>query len=196
LDLTTGEAPDSQVTAAIAAASTRLDQWTDDHFEPENALTLDLDGRGRPKLFLPKRIRALTSISFKLSDATFLAQTYTPAYEMISSVAGSAVDISGMDYIEIVPGQIMGNGLSVWPQGPKRVRIVGDFSWPSTPDRIKEAVAVLVWFRFKRSFEDREADQVAMPDGRVFQLRRSEPSGISEVDRIVADYSRAGALAI
>lgn len=150
LPWTTGDVPDADLTAAIGAASDWIDRECDDHFEEEDPLTINVDGSGLQKLYLPKRCQSVTSVSTLNTDGiNYTVQTST-TYALVSSLDSSGNEFSGLhdlDYLVIPGGQylnVWGSG-QVWPQGVSNVRVVGKFSWNATPERIKRAVALKVW---------------------------------------------------
>ena len=109
------------------------------------------------------------------------------------------VDNNGLDRIDIIPD---GPGIStgyVWPEGPMTVQLVGTFSWNTTPADIKYAVARLVYAKFKESRPDLDRAETLTNAGVTLRFLESDaehPSGIREVDEIVADYRRDAFLGV
>lgn len=147
LELSATEADDARLTSAISSASARFDRETDDHYEAE-ALTLDVSGNGLPALYLPKRCRALTSVStLNVDGVTWQAQTAFTLYSSLNAAGTDFDPLTVEDFLLIRPGQYLLNASNgtVWPVGRRNVRLVGNFSWTSPPVRVKRAVALLTW---------------------------------------------------
>lgn len=204
------QAGDAVLTAAIAELSEQFDRWTHDHFEPESAITVYEDGDGSRTLKTRKRIRAITEVATLALDGSWQVQLAS-VYRVESSLNASGIHASGdpdTDGIEILPAQWLANTYNmagswpwgnVWPLGTQNVRLKGDFSWATTPDRVKRAVAMLTWARFQYGNPDiRRAVAFTNIEGSVggsgmgaqSQIAPSEPSGIPIVDEIIADYCR------
>ena len=196
LALTTTEAPDAALTAAIATYSQRMDNLTNDHYETET-LTYDLDvDSTTDRLYLPKRCRSISTLQTRDYAGT-LTNEATTVYRLTSSLdaAGALREpIGGLDHLDIIPG---GSGLSTgymtWPVGPQTVRVTGQFSWATTPSEIKWAVARLCYARFKESRADLDRAETLTNAGVTLRFLESDaehPTGLREVDEIVADYKR------
>jgi hypothetical protein len=199
LTLDASEASNAEITEEIAAVSLQIDEWCQDHFETETAATIYVDGRGMRRIFLPKRVQTLTSVSTRMNDGTYTLQAAT-SYALVSSISGSAVNISAPDYLEVV-NPLVGSAsysaqwggtdiTSHWPGGATAVKLVGNFSWPAVPQKIKAAVALAVWNHFKP-----EADILR----RVTRFTTADitadtattlPTGVPEADRIISMYQR------
>jgi hypothetical protein len=195
---------DALITAAIARLSTRLDNWTNDHFETD-ALTLDLDVYlASSRLRLPKRCTAVTTVNTR-SPAGVLTLQPATAYRLSSSLeqAGSLrTEGSSIDTIDIILDTTLGltgtlwDGEWVWPVGTQTVQVVGSFGWTDTPADIKRAMALLVWDHFKpQASALRQASRQTSADLTV-EYAITEPSGIPEVDDIIADYKRDSIVAV
>lgn len=190
------EAPDAEITAAIAAMAQSFDEFTADHFEDENALTLEMDVRHPTRsLVLPKRVRTVTSVVTVDSEAAETIEDAT-TYRVRSSLdAAGAVSVGLLDSVEIIPGQRLSTG-DIWPVGPRTVKVTGDFSWLVTPDRVKRAVALMVYDHFKpEAGKLRRAERLSTPDMTVL-FADTEPTGIPEVDGIIEEFTRKKAVVV
>jgi hypothetical protein len=192
LALSTAEATDTQVTAAIARQSQHFDDLVNDHFETET-VTLELDGDGTSRLLLPKRCTAVSTVKTRDYAGTLTTQASTQ-YRLHSSLYSTGSKRLGdMDWLDTVP---LSGGLSLvvgdiyaWPEGPQTVQVVGSFGWTTTPADVKRAVALLVWDHFKPDDEHiRRASQWGTQQATF--VRSDGATGLPEVDKIVDDYKR------
>jgi hypothetical protein len=76
LTLTTTEASDTNLPIAIARFSQRFDDFTNDHFESAS-LTLELDGEGEGRIYLPKRCTAVSTVKIRDENGTLTTQDTT-----------------------------------------------------------------------------------------------------------------------
>jgi len=196
LDLTVTEAPDAVLTAAIASASARIDSMTNDHFESES-LTYNLDvSSPSMRIYMPKRVRSVSTVSTRWFDGSLTVEN-SAAYRMYSSLTPAGdlrITKAGVDHIETIPnGQALSMGSWYWPVGQQTVQVVGTFSWGVTPGDIKRATARLVYNRIKERRPDLDMADTLTNAGvtvRFLESDEQHPTGIREVDEIVADYYR------
>ncbi len=200
--LTAAEASDARLTAAIAAISERLDRLTNDHFETQTGVTLEVDVTDHTgRLALPRRTTAVTTVKTRDELGVLTTQAST-TYRFRSSLdAAGATRIGESDYLDIIPE---GVGLTLtpwawsWPYGTQTVQVLGTFGWTVTPRDIKRAVAVLAFDHFKEQRGDL-GRAVRYTTGEIAVERSvpdaDHPTGLLEVDAIVTDYHRyAGAM--
>jgi hypothetical protein len=197
---------DDLIDAAIVRVSAQFDDWTNDDFLPsEDDQTYDLDGGGGRKLFLPRRCTVIDTVSIR-DDAGDLTELDPDVYRLTTSLDSEGVKAVGdYDYLEIVPGQSVDVSLSttqnpawdryasgsVWPEGPQTVQVVGTFGWAETPGDVKRACAILVYDHFKPVNPNlRRADRWATPEGASFSSSLTEPTGLPEVDEVIARRRR------
>jgi hypothetical protein len=196
LSLSTSEAADAALTAAIVRFSARIDDLTDDHFESQS-LTFDLSGDGSRSLQLPQRCTAVTTIKTRDYLGNLTAQSAT-AYRLVSSLnSGGATrrTLDAVDVIEIVPYQylqgLVGQPWWLWPRGPNAIQVVGTFGWTVTPGDIKRAVALMVYDHFKAlNLQLRRAVTLNTADATYGYGTTPGPTGITEADEIIRDYTR------
>jgi hypothetical protein len=195
LVLSDSEAPTADITSAITNFSAQFDDWTNDHYESET-LTLELDGDGTGRLVLPKRCTSVTTLKTRDPNGTLTTQSAT-AYRLVSSLESTGTrrrSTSAMDYVDVVS---MGPGLAsvtegsyVFPCGSQTVQVAGAFGWLTTPERAKRAVAMLVYDHFKRRGDSLYRAQRWQTEGAAYDASLTTPSGLPEVDEIVADLRR------
>ena len=199
LNLGTAEATDAQLTSAIDGLGQRLDRFTNDHFETES-ITIVLEGAGgagSPRLVLPKRCTAVSSVSVVDSYGTATVQT-SSVYRLHSSLYSSGSRRRGeIDFLELVygAGGLAGYPFSqvdpyVWPADANSISMTGTFGWTTTPRDIKNALAIMVWDHFKLQRGDiRRATRWATTDVTV-EVGDPNPTGIPEVDQIIEAFTR------
>lgn len=188
LTLTESQVSNAALTDIIAAASVGVDQFTDDHFEPQTGVTLDLYVPWYDRLFLP-RIRAITSVATRQADDSFLTVAASK-YQIVASALGATVadqvQIEGRDYLEL---RGWGTAYSTTV-----VRVIGNFAWPVTPVEIKRATALVVW-----DWARQKSDQLQRSDhwetaGSVFDVTAPNPTRVPEANDILHRYQRALAI--
>ena len=145
LDETTADVSDANLTTLIATASALFDKYTGDHFEPEAGLTLVVDGEASPHLWMPKRIRAVTSVSVTYYGGSTPVVVPSTSYTF-EAFTGDFSMLEHESRISLWPGLYIG-WPGGWPKGRSNITVVGDFSWPSTPGEVKRAVALACWER-------------------------------------------------
>lgn len=198
LSLATADASDANLTSSIARFSQRFDDYTNDHFEAE-VVALSLSGDNECDLDLPKRCTAITSITITDQAGTATAQAST-AYRLVSSLYASGskrLEPDREDYVELVygAGGLTGYPIShynpyTWPTDANCIAVTGSFGWNTTPGDVKRAVALMVWDHFKGQRGDlRRAARYQTADVTV-EVADTTPTGIPEVDQIIADYKR------
>ena len=195
LTLSDTEAPTAQLTSAIAAYSLQFDDWCNDHFESES-LTLELNGDGSDKLILPKRCTAVTTVKTRDANGALTTQS-SSVYRLTSSLENTGSrrrSKDAMDTLDIIP---LSSGLSAtldgpyaWPCGPQTVQVIGSFGWTTTPERVKRAVALLVYDHFRKKGDSLYRVARWTQQGESFDRSLTTPSGIQDVDDIIADLKR------
>jgi hypothetical protein len=135
---------DAEIAAAITAASTRVERYTSELFEP-TALTLDLDvdsdGIARPR----KRIQSVTSVTWYGAPAPIA----TTGYRVSSSTNGGRDEIAL--YGDLSWADVTVLGAEPWNGGwanlsrsrDPRVSVVGVFGWDAPPYDVVQATALI-----------------------------------------------------
>jgi len=190
LDLTDEEAGDAHLTDAIGRLQLRLEEWTNDRYESQ-ALTLDLDGSGWTRLYLPRRCTELDAVSLRdeFGDLTLQDPQHYRFRSSLYNAGRERIDPEATDYLVTVPG---GGGLSTglydWPTGPQSVRVVGNFGWVEAPTDIKRALALCIFDHFKPLRADLRRTVTWRTTDASMDASTTTPSGIPEADAIIASY--------
>lgn len=195
ITLSEEEAPTADITSAIDNFSKAFDDWTNDHYESESS-TVELDGDGSARLLLPKRFTALTTVKTRDSAGTLTLQS-SSVYRLISSLESTGSrrrSKDALDFLEVIP---YGTGLSatvegpyVWPCGPQTVQVIGTSGWTTTPERVKRAVALLVYNHFRPRGDSVMRATRWQTEGGAYERELDSVSGLPEVDDIIADLRR------
>lgn len=195
LTLTTAEASDDNLTAAIIRFSQRFDDFTNDHFESAG-LTLELDGEGEGRIYLPRRTTAVATVNIRDETGTLTTQD-TTSYRLHSSLVAGTTRSGDWDWLDAVPFGVGFAGVPVtnsnvwcWPGGPQTVQVTGAFGWTVTPGDVKRAVALMVFDHFKPIRNDLRRTQSFTTDSAAINLAITKPTGIPECDDIIEEYRR------
>lgn len=137
---------DAAIDGAIAAMTTQVELDLQDDFEPRDPdidQTLEVEGWGRSRLYVPRRVRSLTTVKTRGPDGT-LTTVASSAYrlrqslDMTTSPAGAAMmDGQRLDYLDHLS--------TTWPEATNAVQLVGKFGWGAVPVDIKRLVALRVY---------------------------------------------------
>lgn len=195
----------TNLTAAIARLTQRLNDYTNDVFESES-LTLELDGDGTPRLMLPKRCTSVTTVKLRDEDGTLGSAQTSTVYRLHSSLYSTGSKRLGeFDWIDLVPlGAGLANGLEgpyAWPCGPQTVQVAGTFGWTTTPGDIKRALAYMVYDHFKPSRPDVRAAESVTNNNVIVRYAAADPingiwTGMQECDSIINQYRRESGLSV
>jgi hypothetical protein len=200
-----GDVDAAKITSAIARLSQRLDDYTNDHFESEAALVLEIDGTGSPRLYLPKRCTAVTSVKLRDETGTLGSAQAATAYRLRSSLYATGskrLDTRQLDWLDLVP--YSGGLVSVpsgtdgycWPAGPQTVQVTGTFGWTTCPSDIKVALAQMVWDHFTAQGGALGRTEQLTANGETFSFVATDPeagffTGLRDVDAIINNYRRS-----
>lgn len=190
--LTEGDIIDAQLDLIIAQVVTGVELDLADDFEPpnpDNDETIDVDGWGGTRLFLPRRVRSITSVAVRAPFETAFTTQASTAYRLRKSLnsAGTAMlEGRSSDWLDALPGLSYG----AWPLGAETVRLVGKFGWAAVPEDIKRLVALRVYdiVKTKQDPLNRISQRITLDATIVYG-----PS--QEMDDIVTRYRRSAALA-
>lgn len=210
LELTDDDADANALSDAIAAQSQAFDLYTADHFSPEpgdfpeTTTTIDLTGQGGAHLYVPKRIRGIANVWLRnyLGDLTL----QDPAvYRVTQSLLSGERQEADLDMISIVPGRYLNQtafspswdwdypaSYTTWPIGVDTVSVEGTFSWATTPEPVKRAVALMVYDTIKPSAPGiHTASEWSTQSARfVLPAPDTNMTGLMEVDRIIGQFTR------
>lgn len=177
-----GEVSDANLTGLIAEMSHRFDRYTGDHYEAETAATVTVDGEDNTRLWMPKRIRAVTSISVTYpggSPSVVSSTTYT--FEVFAD------DFAQIDHESYIDGS------SAWPAGVANIAVVGNFSWATTVSEVKRAVALACWERVRPVGDALRYGAEIQVDGSTVMVPVSSPfSRIPEAQELADMFRRKG----
>lgn len=208
IPLTMDDADNNSLSDAITAMSEAFDLYTFDHFSPEpgdgppeTTITLDLPGSGGPNLYVPKRIRSITDVSLRDRDGVLTSQDVS-VYRVTQSIIGGGRQEADLDMVSVIPGKFLassgwwgdesypGNYVA-WPLGINTVQLTGQFSWLTTPEPVKRAVSLMVYDAIKPNSMNLlgRASQWSTPAGN-FLAAAQNPTGLTEVDGIIAQFTR------
>jgi hypothetical protein len=193
LTFTEAEGDATAVDAVIADVESWVNDKLQDDFEPAGGdpdTTIDIDGSGLPRMYLPKRTRSLTTVSTRAADGTLTAQAST-LWRLHSSIEAGVL-VGKFDYLEVIEGKTLQTVGNFWPVGTQTVRLVGKFGWAAPPNDIKRLVALLVYDRLKPADGKLRKTQRLQTDQATYTFIDPEvdETGIREADEILARYDR------
>lgn len=147
LALTEADGTNLYLDAAIASVSTQVELDLNDDFDPpspDTDETIELYGSGTARLYVPRRVRSLTTVNTRAADGTLTAQASTLwRLQKSLNTAGTAMTDGAMvDYLEVIPGKSLLISGWAWPYGTQTVQLIGKFGWAAPPDDIKRLVAL------------------------------------------------------
>lgn len=147
LILTEGDCTDALLDLHISQAAGHLETELDDDFDPpspDNDETIYIDGTLGSRLYIPRRVRSLTTVSSRnLSNGNIVA-IQTSRYLLHSSLnaAGTAmVDRRKRDWLD-------SSSADTW-YSSGGIQLVGKFGWSAVPTDIKRLVALRVYRAIK-----------------------------------------------
>jgi hypothetical protein len=150
LVLTEADGTNANLDLVIASVSTQVELDLNDDFDPpspDNDETIDVFGSGTARLYMTRRVRALTTVNTRAADGTLTAQASTLwRLQKSLNTAGTAMTDGAMvDYLEVIYGKSLLITGWAWPYGTQTVQLVGKFGWSAPPDDIKRLVALRVY---------------------------------------------------
>jgi hypothetical protein len=180
--LTEGDCSDAQLDLFIAQAGQQVELELQDDFDPpspDNDETIYVDGSIGSRLYIPRRVRSLTTVSTRNLAGTLSAVAST-SYLLNSSLntAGTAMkDNRKRDWLDSSSGTTWN-----WSGG---VQLIGKFGWAAVPTDIKRLVALRVYDVAKATGD---------PLSRITQRTTTDHLELvgesREMARIVSFYSR------
>jgi hypothetical protein len=182
LILTDGDAGETELDLLIAQVAGLIELELDDDFDPPNPdsdETIYVDGTIGSRLYVPRRVRSLTTVSTRSLSGTITAVSAT-SYRLHSSLnaAGSAM-LDGnrkRDWLD---------SLSFTTWASDGIQLIGKFGWAAPPSDIKRLVALRVYDMVKATGD---------PLSTVVQRQTSDGSLVMgesrEMARIVSAYGR------
>lgn len=200
IPLTTTEAPDAALGSAISRFTGLINSFCNDDFELVNESAYQLTSDGTGLLIVPRRLNALYNLYTVDVNGNRTLEN-SGSYRWQSSLdASGAKRIREFDTIEIIK---VGTGLkgTLWSPwrfdaGLGTVQIEADFGWVATPPDIRRAVALMVYDHFKPARADLLRVTRFQTDSAAFDLGQTVPTGIPEVDAIIAEYKHESSLVV
>lgn len=190
--LTETDGLDSYIDLVIAQVTTQVELDLADDFEPAGGdpdETVDVTGWGTARLYAPRRVRSLTTVSVRypwVSTYTAQGSTAWRLHKSLNAAGTAMVDNQKSDWLDAMPGLSTG----IWPAGAETVQLVGKFGWAAVPDDIKRLMALKTYDLIKGS---------ADPLSRIVQRQTLDATitfGPSpEITDITNRYRRSPALA-
>jgi hypothetical protein len=182
LILDEGVCSNALLDSIIAQVGGQIEVELGDDFDPpnpDNDETIYVDGTIGSRLYVPRRVRSLTTVSTRTLSGTITAIAAT-SYRLQSSLnaAGTAMlDRRKRDWIDSL-------SFNTW-YSDGGVQLIGKFGWAVVPTDIKRLVALRVYDQIKPT-----GDPLSMVTNRV-TVDHSETMGESrEMARIIRLYDR------
>jgi hypothetical protein len=181
--LTEGDGTDAYIDLVIGEVAAQVEIELNDDFEPpnpDNDETIDIDGTFGWRLYVPRRVRALTTVSTRNTAGVLTAVTST-SYRLVSSLnsAGTAMkDRRKRDWLE-------GFSSGLWPYEANSVQLVGKFGWSAVPTDIKRLVALRTYDMIKAT-----ADPLSIVTQQITVDHSATFGESREMARIISLYNR------
>lgn len=173
---------DAQLDLLIAQVAGQFELELDDDFDPpspDNDETIYVDGVYGSRLYVPRRVRSLTTVSTRSLSGTITALTST-SYRLRSSLNGTGtamVEGRRRDWIDSL-------SWNTWASDGG-IQLVGKFGWAAVPTDIKRLVALRVYDVMKAT-----ADPLSTVTQRVTGDGTLAFAESREMARITAIYGR------
>lgn len=182
LILSEGEAPEAELDLVIAQVAGLIELELDDDFDPpdpDSDATIVVDGTIGSRLYVPRRVRSLTSVGTR-SIAGVVTAVAASAYRLHSSLNAAGT------------GMLDGNRKRDWLDSlswstwaDDGVQLVGKFGWAAPPNDIRRLVALRVYDMVKGT-----ADPLSTVSQRVTSDGSVVLGESREMARIAAAYGR------
>ena len=141
---------DAYIDLIIAQVTTQVEVDLADDFEPpnpDNDEVISVDGSGWSRMYLPRRVRSLTTVETRALEVyTVQASTKWRLRKSLNTAGTAMIEGRVSDWLDAVSLTT-----SVWPFGAETVRLTGKFGWGVVPDDIKRLVALNVYGIIKGS---------------------------------------------
>lgn len=181
LILTEADCGEVELDLLITQVAGLVELELDDDFDPpnpDNDETIFVDGTIGSRLYVPRRVRSLTSVSTRSLSGTITAVAAT-SYRLHSSLVGGIAMLDGnrkRDWLD---------SLSYTTWASDGVQLVGKFGWAAPPGDIKRLVALRVYDMVKATGDPLSTvQQKVTSDGSVVMGESREMA------RIAAAYGR------
>ena len=140
LVLVEGDASDAELDLLIAQVAGQFELELDDDFDPpspDNDETIYVDGAYGSRLYIPRRVRSLTTVSTRSLSGTITAVGST-SYRLHSSLNAAGTAMTGKrDWLDSL-------SYTTWASDGG-IQLIGKFGWAAVPSDIKRLVALRVY---------------------------------------------------
>lgn len=211
--VTTSEADDPRVQAAIDEVEIEIEELTGNFFEPR-VLTYKLEGRGHKVLKVPAPIISITSVKILNPDGTVFDTLVAADYFIYNRHLTQRLrnpDDRRYPRIELTPSgysrpglinDVFANGrFNYFPAHPMAVEVVGKFGWTDwssgnadgvTPARIKRAAKLMVLPKLPKmtdysAREDAQRWRISSESTREQGYTRKVGGSLGEIGPITGD---------
>ena len=175
---------DAYVDLIITQVATQVELDLGDDFDPPSPDTdevISVDGSGWSRLYLPRRVRSLTTVETRALEVyTVQASTKWRLRKSLNTANTAMVEGRVSDWLDAVS-----LSTTIWPSGADTVRLTGKFGWAAVPDDIKRLVALKTYDLIKGN---------ADPLSRIVQRQTLDATVTygqsSEITDIMARYQR------
>lgn len=175
---------DAYIDLIITQVATQVELDLADDFDPPNPDTdeiISVDGSGWSRLYLPRRVRSLTTVETRALEVyTVQASTKWRLRKSLNTAGTGMIEGRVSDWLDAVS-----LSTTIWPLGADTVRLTGKFGWAAVPDDIKRLVALKVYDLIKGN---------ADPLSRIVQRQTLDATVTygqsSEIADIMARYQR------
>jgi hypothetical protein len=182
LILSENDVNDAELVLVIAQVAGLIELELDDDFDPPNPdvdETIVVDGTIGSRLYIPRRVRSLTSVGTR-SLAGVITAVSSTSYRLHSSL-----NAAGTAQVDRDRKRDWLDSLSYTTWADDGVQLVGKFGWAVPPGDIKRLVALRVYDMVKGT-----ADPLSTVSQRVTSDGSVVMGESREIARIVAVYGR------
>ena len=132
---------DAYIDLIITQVATQVELDLADDFDPPSPDTdeiISVDGSGWSRLYLPRRVRSLTTVETRALEVyTTQASTKWRLRKSLNTAGTAMIEGRVADWLDAVS-----LSTTIWPAGADTVRLTGKFGWAAVPDDIKRLVAL------------------------------------------------------
>ena len=182
LEITSGGS-DTDLLAAIVAASRVVDELTSRRFYPDSdANQVRYYTPYRPDKLIVDDIVTLTELATDPSGGTTFGTVWTANTDFVLEPLNAAADGQPWEEIRVHPAG--GNAL---PCGyPRSVRVTAKFGWAAVPENVRVATGIIATKMVKRA-KDAPMGVLTFFDGTAIRMSRFDP----QLDELLEDYKRS-----
>lgn len=182
---------DAVLEDTVTAASRAIDQWCGRRFYPDGSDSTRYFTRANSttvRLHGPPTATGLVSVTTVTADVNgdgTYSRTYTEGTDFYLAPRSAAADARPYDRLELLQGGAW------WPAGRERIKIVGEFGWPTTHPREVERATIALASQFYKQLREAPFGQASFDlEGGVLRMSRYMPGN---VEMMVRPYRRVTA---